>query len=83
MQYKKDIEFLISECWEVRDKPWRLFNTLAKLIIKYSDNIEENSQDWESIIAMQTYADKFPKRLFNEIERNIKYKKICKYNKEI
>lgn len=54
----KCIAWLIDECWELNNKPWRLFNTLIELIEKHGD---KSSQNKESIHILKEYATKLGK----------------------
>jgi len=48
------IEFLIDETWELSNKPWRLFHSLAKLVKEYG---EPNSQNKEAIDVLNQWAE--------------------------
>ncbi len=55
LEEKKDkIDWIIGECWELCNKPWRLFDSLKKLVI--SDG-EKCSQDDEAILILEGWKE--------------------------
>jgi hypothetical protein len=68
---RKELMWIIDECWELRNKPWRLFNSLAELIEKFG-NVKPGSQDYESIIILRKFASEAGKGKLHPIMSKIK-----------
>lgn len=48
-----EIRWLFDEAWELNNKPWRFFNTMANAIEKHGDG---SSQDREAIEGLREWA---------------------------
>lgn len=56
---REELDLIIDECWELNNKPWRLFNSLVRLIRLYGD--KNSTQNKESIKKLKEYSEKLGK----------------------
>ena len=52
---RNELLWIVDECWELNNKPWRLFNSLIKTVERYG---EQEFHNKEAIKKLKEYSKK-------------------------